>query len=91
MLSFDHMLTKRTNILFDQKTWDMLVGLAKSRGSSVGELVRVAVKEKFEERHDRVIAQRKAVFDEIERIRSTIKHQFTREEIKESIEDGRKY
>lgn len=91
MLSFDHMLTKRTNILFDQKTWDMLVGLAESRGSSVGELVRIAVKEKFENEHERKIKQRADAVGRIIALRKKIKHTFTFKEIKESIEDGRKY
>ncbi|MBI1961213.1 MAG: hypothetical protein HYS45_00755 [Parcubacteria group bacterium] len=41
------MLTKRTNILFSGETWTKLERLARTRGSSVGELVRNAVHESY--------------------------------------------
>ncbi len=37
------MLTKRTNILFDEPLWKNLTRMAKREGRSVGELVRSAV------------------------------------------------
>jgi len=37
------MLTKRTNILFDETLWKNLTRVAKREGTSVGELVRSAV------------------------------------------------
>ncbi len=43
------MLTKRTNILFKEKTWNALVQLAQKRGASVGQLVRTAVKKTYPE------------------------------------------
>ena len=42
-----HMLTKRTNILFEEKTWKELTKLASKKKTSVGELVRDAVEEKY--------------------------------------------
>ena len=41
------MLTKRTQILFDQQLWSSLVQLAKEKNTSVGELVRKAVKKQY--------------------------------------------
>lgn len=41
------MLTKRTNILFGENQWERLVGLAESRNTSIGELVRKAVADKY--------------------------------------------
>jgi len=40
------MLTKRANILFEQKQWEELVKLAKAKNTSVGQIVREAVHEK---------------------------------------------
>lgn len=37
------MLTKRTNILFDEKLWEILTRLAQEKKTSVGDLVRKAV------------------------------------------------
>ncbi|MBP9691592.1 hypothetical protein KBD81_05945 [Candidatus Woesebacteria bacterium] len=85
------MLTKRTNILFDQKTWDILVGLAREKEYSVGELVRRAVKEKYLNEEQITLKQREEAIKQINSIRKQIKHKFTREEIRESIEYGRKY
>lgn len=50
------MLSKRTNILFDQELWSQLVQLAKTKRTSVGELVRSAVKDKYaaEDRREKV-------------------------------------
>ena len=42
------MLIKRTQILFDKELWNTLVGISKRESISVGELVRRAVKEKYE-------------------------------------------
>lgn len=41
------MLTKRTQILFDKQLWKTLVGLAKEKKTSVGELVRTAVRKEY--------------------------------------------
>ncbi|MBI4059189.1 hypothetical protein HY404_03035 [Candidatus Microgenomates bacterium] len=41
------MLTKRTNILFDQELWKKLISLAEKRSISIGELVRTAVRKQY--------------------------------------------
>ena len=46
------MLTKRTNILFDEHLWTELTALAQKQRISVGELIRKAVKEYYD-LHDR--------------------------------------
>ncbi len=43
------MLTKRTQILFDQQIWTNLMQLAKEKNTSVGELVRNAVRKQYSE------------------------------------------
>ncbi len=43
------MLTKRTNILFDEQLWTSLMQLAKEKRTSVGELVRNAVRKQYSE------------------------------------------
>lgn len=43
------MLTKRTNILFDEELWKTLAVAAKRERTSVGELVRTTLKEKYME------------------------------------------
>ena len=57
------MLTKRTQILFDENLWNTLVEIAKKGSTSVGELVRRAVKEKYEE--ERLMEQRKKAVEDI--------------------------
>lgn len=47
MLICIHMLTKRTNILFDEQLWNTLSRIAQERKTSVGELVRTALVEKY--------------------------------------------
>lgn len=41
------MLNKRTNILFDEVTWQMLQEVSTARSTSVGQLVRLAVKDVY--------------------------------------------
>lgn len=43
------MLTKRTNILFDNDLWNLLTTVAEKEKSSVGEIVRRAVKKVYTE------------------------------------------
>ena len=43
------MLTKRTQILFDQQLWNDLIRLAKEKNASIGELVRNAVRKEYSE------------------------------------------
>lgn len=57
------MLTKRTNILFDEKLWEELVELSKRTGTSIGQLVRTAVEDKYDE--ERKLARRAKTIEEI--------------------------
>jgi len=81
------MLTRRTNILFDDTLWAILAAKSKSEKSSIGELVRRAVADTYG--HKDVIARRKAVFDHIIRIRPAPVH--GKIDYKELINYGRKY
>ena len=51
------MLNKRTQILLDDDLWGILIDLAKRKDTSVGELIRVAIKEKYKE--EKLLQQRK--------------------------------
>ncbi len=55
------MLTKRTNILFDDALWTKLVEIAKKEKTSMGNIVRSAVKERVE--NEEILAQRKEAVD----------------------------
>jgi hypothetical protein len=79
------MLTKRTNILFEEKTWKLLSDLAKSRDASVGELVREAVKLVYGK--ETKIARRKQALREIQNLRKRAQGI----DYKELINYGRKY
>ena len=41
------MLNKRTHILFDQNLWDQLSYIAKANNTSIGQLVRSAVRKVY--------------------------------------------
>lgn len=69
MLIYIHMLTKRTNILFDEDVWKELVALAQRQGASVGELIRKAVKKHYTE--EGKIEQIRKTVDAIRRFRNT--------------------
>lgn len=86
MLICMHMLTKRTNILFDEELWRILVQLAKLNNTSVGKLIRDAVADKY---------TKKATFLKRQTaIESTLKKRLMskdRIDYKELINYGRKY
>lgn len=82
------MLTKRANILFEETDWQMLTTLASQQKTSVGHLVRRAVKTAY---RDTPLARTHAL---IRAERLTIKHRIkslSPAEIKEYINYGRKY
>lgn len=81
------MLTKRTNILFDEKLWERLSNRAKREKTSVGKLVRRAVEKAYVEVEDEELKRRKKAIDEIFRIRKRIRGI----NYKEYINYGRKY
>ncbi len=63
MLTCICMLTKRTQILFDTQLWNTLVTIAKVSNVSVGELVRAAVREKYE--RDNLLQKRQQAVEQI--------------------------
>ena len=82
------MLTKRTNILFNEELFNQLVVLANKNNTSVGDLVRKAVVKVY------YIPQRNQekikVFKEIIRLKKGL-GRINVKEIKELINYGRKY
>ena len=80
------MLTKRTNILFENELWDLLVGVAQREKTSVGEIVRKAVRKVYSE--DEIIERRKKALETIKRIRVRQKGVV---DYKALINEGRKY
>ena len=79
------MLTKRTNILFDERLWRLLTDRAKREKASVGKLVRRAVEKVYMQ--DEEMDQRKKAYEEILRIRKRVKGI----NYKEYINYGRRY
>lgn len=65
------MLTKRTNILFDENLWKTLTAEANRRKTSVGKLVREAVTKMYVQ--DEELTKRKKAYEEILRIRKRVK------------------
>jgi hypothetical protein len=80
------MLTKRTNILFDDDLWDLLNSVAKREKSSMGEVVRKAVRTVY--RGDNFIEQKKHAFETIKKFRVRQKGTV---DYKALINEGRKY
>ena len=85
------MLTKRTNILFDEKTWKDLIVIAQEKNMSVGELVRHAVMRVYLNSDAIILQQRKRALAQIKQTKKQIKHKFSSKEITELINYGRKY
>lgn len=54
------MLTKRTHILFDEGFWKKLVQLADREKTSIGQLVRQALEEKYM-KEDKLEQRRRAI------------------------------
>ncbi|MBI2315044.1 hypothetical protein HYU93_03240 [Candidatus Daviesbacteria bacterium] len=61
------MLIKRTQILFDKQLWNTLVDLAKEKKTSVGELVRTAVRKEYLHK----TAHLKDIVEDIRKFRDT--------------------
>jgi len=79
------MLTKRTNILFDEEMWSRLKTLAKNQKTTVGKLIRNAVKETyFSDKHFR---ERVSAINNIFKKRK----RFKKIDYKKLINHGRKY
>lgn len=80
------MLTKRTQILFEENLWRKLVRLSQAQKISVGELVREAVKERYKDA-EKMSRRQKA-------IEATLKGRIvskTKIDYKELVDYGRKF
>ncbi len=80
------MLTKRTNILFDNDLWELLTSVARREKSSVGEVVRSAVSKVY--KGDNMIERKNKAFETIKN--SRVKQKGT-VDYKALINEGRKY
>lgn len=80
------MLTKRTNILFDENLWKTLTREAKKRKTSVGKLVRQAVEKMYA--RDKELEERRKAIEHIKAIRKISKGKI---DYKELINYGRRY
>ena len=81
------MLTKRTNILFDEVLWKQLVKLSETKKTSVGQLIREAVQEKYQAAVD--LEKRRQAIENILKIRpKPVKGKI---DYKALINAGRKY
>ncbi len=80
------MLTKRTNILFSEEIWKKLLKLANEKNMSIGEFIRAAVEEKYDE--EEILKKRKKAFERILEIRP--KPVKGRTDYKALINEGRK-
>lgn len=85
-----YMLTKRTNLLFEEELWQLLAAKAVEEELSVGELVRQAVKKIYVEPEDEVLEQRKKAFKALIKLQQKTK-QKGRVDYKALIEYGRKH
>lgn len=87
------MLTKRTNILFDEDLFQYLVFFAQKNKTSVGDLVRKAVVKVYVNNTNenlKLKALRLRAYNNILKLRKKIKP-IADHEIKEFINYGRKY
>jgi hypothetical protein len=80
------MLTKRTNILFDSNLWEILSSVARREKSSVGEVVRKAVRKVYTEND--YVERKKRAFETIKKFRVRQRGIL---DYKALIDDGRKY
>lgn len=80
------MLTKRTNILFDNDLWELLTSAARREKSSVGEVVRRAVSKVYSEGN--VVERKRKAFETIKKFR--VKQEGVLD-YRALINEGRKY
>lgn len=81
------MLTKRTNILFEEELFRHLVALASKNSTSVGDLVRKAVIKTYPKK---INDKRMDAYNKIIELKKGL-GQISTKEIKEMINYGRKY
>ncbi len=80
------MLTKRTNILFDENLWKALTQEARKRKVSVSKLVREAAEQMY--LREKELEQRREALSQIKKIRKISKGKI---DYKELINYGRRY
>lgn len=81
-----HMLTKRTNILFDDFTWNTLKQVAVVENTSIGQLVRNAVKNTYLKQQQ--VDSRQQLMNSIKTLAKNVNT--TRINYRKLINDGRK-
>ncbi len=84
------MLNRRAHILFEEETFNLLDTLAAEQGSSVGELVRTAVRRIYVETREKELSDREKAFEALRKLQ-LLTRQKGRVDYKELIEYGRKY
>lgn len=80
------MLTKRIQVLLDEKTWNLLRQNSKNQEVSVGELIRQAIQKKYADIN--IAEERAKAFNTILKVRKISKGKI---DYKELINYGRKY
>ncbi|MEK7525116.1 MAG: hypothetical protein AAB548_01970 [Patescibacteria group bacterium] len=85
------MLNKRVQVLFEEKDFVSLVKIARVEDSSVGELVRKAVKKTYLDGRERELALRKKTFEELKVWQEKIGISKTPIDYKELVSYGRKW
>jgi hypothetical protein len=85
------MLSKRVQILFDEDDYVSLAKIAKGEDTSVGELVRKAVKRQYLTDREKELALRQKSYEDILAWQKKIGISKTRIDYKELINYGRKW
>lgn len=85
------MLTKRTHILFDENTALMLAALAREQATSVGNLVRHAVKKTYRDVSLSQDRKRHKAVRELLALQKKFLGRFEGVDYRALIEDGRRY
>ncbi|MDZ7587026.1 MAG: hypothetical protein U0946_04670 [Patescibacteria group bacterium] len=84
------MLNRRAHILFEAEDYQLLEAEAEEKDSSVGELVRLAVKRVYVEPKSKQLSDREKAFEALKKLQLQTR-QKGRVDYKELIEYGRKY
>jgi hypothetical protein len=85
------MLNKRVQILFNEDDYVGLAEIARGEDTSVGELVRKAVKKEYFPDRERELALRKKTYDGVMELRKIIGVSKSKIDYKELINYGRKW
>lgn len=81
------MLTHRTNLLLEEMDYMTLSALSRQTGSTVGELIRAAIRKQY--KRDDMIKNRKRILRSIERLSKQANTKGI--DYRALINDGRKY